>query len=269
MKTIIQNAFIFLLITVPFIGISQDISEFEKFLNKTFEVELSNLDNGNNVAPFLKAFSEDLIWFNADVAIDGKVTHQVLSKQDMRKELSRLSGFNDLKIKWDIITHNDVSKVEETSIAKFEVSVSLFAGKDLISKGTNHVEVIAKKMDGFYVINYISVLQISDKLYFGPCYVNITKTDKNKYATVTSFPNGTDYEFIEKNISFSETDNMKMVEIEGVDQKYYWNPKMNNVSMEIGGGRKIGSATEANGIILVVLKNLASKKCTKMVVTSK
>jgi hypothetical protein len=269
MKIVFQNAIIILLMAVPFIGISQESSEFEKFLDNTFEVNLSNLDNGNNIAPFLKAFSEDLVWVNADVAIDGRVTQLKSDKDGLRKGLKQLQGSADLNVKWVIEKYNDVSKVEETRIAKFEVSVSLFAGKDLISTGINHVQVIAKKMDGFYSITYISVLQISDKLYFGPCYVHISKTEKDNFVTTTSFPNGTDYEFVEKKITFSESNGKKVVEIEGVDQKYFWNPKMNTVSMEMDGGRKIGSATETNGIMLVVLKDQASEKCAKMVITKK
>ncbi len=268
MKTFILSAISFILTVIPMLGNAQEKTGFQQFLEETFEVKLSNLDQGNNNAPFLKAFDEQLVSLNAVVSVNGSVTQITRTKEELKSALARLGRENGLTYSWDILQYNELTARESTMFASFKVKVTLEKGGKTISKGKNIVQIIAKKMDGFFVITYMSVIQISDKMYAGPCYVNITKNSDNSYATTISYPNGTEYEFVDKSITFTEADGMTVVQIENIEQKYFWNPKLNSVSLEMRGGRKVGTATEPNGIILVVLKDIGSKKCTKMVLTS-
>ena len=269
MKTFILSAFSFILMLTPIIGNAQEETDFQKFLVQTFEVNLSNLDQGNNNAPFLKAFGEKLVWTNAIVSIDGSVTERSRSKADLKQELTKLGREHGLSVKWDILQYNELTARENTRIASFDVNVLLQANGATISKGKNVVQVIAKKMDGFYVITYLSVLQVSDKLYIGPCYVNIKETSPTSFATATAFPAGTEYDVIEKEFSFLETKTAQVVKIKGVEQNYFWNPKSNAITLNNDGSIKIGSAENKNGVILMVIKHQSGKKCTKMIKTNK
>lgn len=269
MKNISKYLVILFLMGAPIIGFTQEKTGFQKFLEQTFEINLSNLKQGNNNAPFLKAFDQKLVWVNAVISVNGDVTENRRTKDDLKKALEQLGRQKQLAIHWDILQYNELTARENTLFASFDVDVSLEANGKTISSGKNIVQLIAKKMDGFYAITYLSVLQISKKMYSGPCYVNINKTENNTFSTLTAYPAGTDYALYEQNMTFTETNTMNMVTLENVEQKCFWNPKNNEVALKKDGSIKIGSAKDEAGVILVILKHFGNKTCTKMIRTQK
>ncbi len=259
---------LFSLLTVSFWGSAQSGEGFKNFIHETFEINLNNLSSGNNSTPFLRAFGENLIWMDVDVSIDGRVSAQRQSKDGLRKIVNRLDLQRFLTVKWKIISFSDVQVRENTRMASFEVAVELYADNEMIQSGKNYIRTLGKKTEDGYVIDYISIMQIADKLYKGRCFVSMNKENPSKITTETLFPNGTDYEGVTNDFYFIGTDKLRVVKLDEGGTNFYWNTIQGIVSTDKLGEQKIGDASDANTVITVILKNQNINKCTNMIVTN-
>lgn len=263
MKQVTQIAIAIFLIAIPFLSISQD-KDFEKFINQTFEVNLSQATKGSDPSAFLKAFDKSLIWVDINVAIDGRVASKKGDKESLTKRIKFLGSNTNLTVVWKITNTNQVSVRENTLLANFEVDVSLFAKDEVILVGKNMIDVLAKKINDTYVITYISVVQIADKTYKGRCFVGLEK-GANSYTTLTSFPNGTAYQTVQNELAIVGNDKLRVVKLDQGEETYYWNTAQGVVSTDKQSKLKIGSASDETSVLLVILKNQNANKCTHMI----
>ena len=246
---------------------SSESENFKKFISQTFEKDLANLDHGNNIAPFLRAFSDDLIWTDAVVSTNGKVDESNRGKKYMRKKLLLSSKTPALFVKWEIIKYDELKVRKNTIIATLRAKTSLYVGDDMVSTGKNFVRIIATPLNDSYLISYLSILEVMDEVYIGPCYVNIQEGNNNSYSVSTYLPDGTNYDIQENEITFIKLDLGEAIQIKD-GEKYFWNPKMSSISKTQLGGPKLAKASTKEQVIMQVIKLENTPTCKEMVQSS-
>ena len=127
-------------------------SEFGAFVNETFQNHLNNLTNTGNSSLFLAAFDQELVWVDVDVAIDGRVSMRKNGKDYLQKLIYRVNANKSLRVTWDIVKFNELTRRENTYMGSFEVDVHIYADDELLSSGKNFVEVLAKRPGEKFVI---------------------------------------------------------------------------------------------------------------------
>lgn len=267
MKLITQITLGLFLFATPFLSISQEESKFTDFITHTFEKSLNDISNGASTAPFLKSFSPELVWTNVNVGIDGGATINKYNKEFLSKKINHLASSAYINVKWEILVFNELIIREDANIATFEVSISVYAGEELLSKGKNIVEIVAKKAGESYAITYVSVLQILNESYRGKCYVDIDikKENESTYTTRTYYPNGSDYSQVTDTITLIGKDKLQVIKVNQSKQTYYWNTLKGNISLDKDGSRVIGNTHEIDGVILAILKNRNNSTCQLMI----
>ena len=265
MKHLANTVVTLFIFSIPFLAVAQD-KDFENFIDQTFETKLNQAAMGNNTKDLLKSFDEGLIWIDINVSIDGRIAGKKGSKETLAKHIKRVASSPNLNIVWKISKYNQVSVRENTLLANFEVDVSLFAKGELISEGRNMVDVLAKKVNDTYVVTYLSILQVANKTYKGRCFVDIVKGD-NGYTTQTSFPNGTVYQTTQNDIAIVGSDKLRVVKLNQGEETYYWNTVLGIVTTDKQGKLNIGNAKDETNVVLVILKNQNTDKCTNMIPT--
>lgn len=253
-----------LLSSVGTIAQTDNAIDFKKFISQTFEHDLSNLDNGNNLAPFLRAFTDDLIWIGATVSTNGKLSELNRGKKYLRQMLSLSSNTPSLYVKWEITKFDEFKVRENTLIATFRAKTNLYIGEDMVSSGKNFVRVIATPLGDSYVISYLSILEVRDEEFIGPCYVNIQEQKNNIYTTSTYLPDGTNYDILENEITFSKLDIGEAIQIKD-GEKYFWNPKVNSISKSQFDGPKLAKASTKEQVIMQVIKLENTPTCRTMI----
>jgi len=181
LKITLKFTAIFLFMATPILSFSQDGSGFEQFIKKTFENEINAISKGKNPSDFLNSFSESLVWVNLNVSIDGRVSGKKNDKEKLNQTMNMLQSRPNLDIVWEIESQNTVQVRENTRMSTFEVKVTMYASGEVISSGKNMIEVIARKMNDKFYVNYFSIIQISDKTYKGRCFVD-SKKNKAYYV---------------------------------------------------------------------------------------
>lgn len=265
MNNIMKISAIILFIAIPLLSFSQDGSGFEKFIKTTFETDLNAISDGHNSTKFLSAFSDNVAWVSINVSIDGRVAGKKNDKARLAQVMNTLSTHENLDVKWTIKKINEVAVRENTRFATFEVSVQMLVGGDLISSGKNMVEVLARKIDGKYYINYFSIIQLSDETYKGRCFVDSKKTNSSTYSTTTSYPDGNFYNSTKNELFFVGNDKLRVVKLDHDGELYYWNTVQGTVSKDKEGKRFVGNATSEEEVVLRVLRDDHSNKCTHMI----
>ena len=269
MKNLVKLSAIILFMAAPLLSFSQTGAGFEKFLKSTFEANINAVSDGHNPSKFLSAFSDNLAWVNINVSIDGRISGKKNDKVKLSDVMNALASHPTLDIKWKVEKINEVSVRENTRLATFEVSVKMFAEGELISSGKNMMEVLARKVDGKYYINYFSIIQLSDQTYKGRCFVDSKKTKTTMYSTTTSFPNGTFYESTKNELFFVGSDKLRVVKLDHDGELYYWNTVQGTVSKDKAGKQFVGNANTEEEVVLRVLRDDHSNKCTNMIYESK
>lgn len=248
---------------------AQNPTGFQIFIEDVLENKISNINSHADVAPFMRSFSEDCNWVNVNVDIDGKIsTPLLMNKQDLSNRINYLASRPALSLKWEIEQYHELTKREDRRIASLKVKVSILANGDLIQSGYNIVKVIAQKKGEMYSINYMDILQVSSESYQGPCYVKLQTEDNINYTADIAYPNGNEYSNFYTHLKVIPADPFKAIVIENVDQRYYWNPKTNDVSLDKK-GRKIGNASNTENSIIMTLSDQAKDKCSKLIRTAK
>ena len=244
-----------------------DTDKFTQFIKQTFDENLNNLQNGNNIAPFLKAFSDDCIWENTIITTNGKVQEGRYTKSNLRQHLMLSGNTPSLYVNWKITRFNHLKVRENTIYATFEVENSVHAGESVISKGKNMVQLIATPINNTFVITFFSNVQISDEIYKGECYINIQKQDDNNYNVHTYFPSGTDYSDISNTVNFNGADKYKVVSLKSDDSEnnYHWNIAQSAISKDKLNGPTIATGEEQ--AIIALIKIEQQDHCLKMVRT--
>jgi hypothetical protein len=269
MKNFAKISAIILFMVTPILSFSQDGSGFETFIKTTFEKDLNAISEGHDASKFLNSFADNLAWVNINVSIDGRVAGKKNDKARLSQLMNMLSTHPDLDVKWEIIKINEVSVRENTRLASFEVMVSMEANGKLISKGKNMMEVLARKDNGKFYINYFSIIQVSDKMYKGRCFVDSKKTKPTMYSTITSFPDGNFYTSVKNELFFVGEDKLRVVKLDHDGDLYYWNTVQGIVSKDKEGKQYIGEAKTEEDVVLRVLRDNNSNKCTNMIYESK
>jgi len=269
MKNIVKISTILLIMVAPIVSYSQDGSGFKKFIKTTFEKELNAVSEGHDASKFLSAFAENLAWININVSIDGRVAGKQNDKARLSQLMGMLSTHPSLDVKWEIVKINEVSVRENTRMASFEVNVTMTANGELISSGKNMMEVLARKVDGKFYVNYFSIIQIADKMYMGRCFVDSKKTKPTMYSTITSFPNGNFYTSVKNELFFVGNDKLRVVKLDHDGDLYYWNTLQGTVSKDKEGKQYIGDAKTEEDVVLRVLRDNNSNKCSHMIYETK
>lgn len=256
----------FLLSSTVTIAQTSSTNDFKQFVSQTFEKDLSNLDHGNNLAPFLRSFTDDLIWVSAIVSTNGKVSEKNRSKNHMRKMLSLSSNSPSLFAKWEITKFDEFKVRKNTIVATFRANTNLYIGENMVSSGKNFVRIIATPLGDSYVISYLSVLEVKDEEFIGPCYVNIQNTNNN-YKVSTYLPDGSHYGISENELTFIKLDLGEAIQLKD-GEKYFWNPKMNSISKSQFDGPKLAKANDKEQVIMQIIKLEHTPTCEKMIKSS-
>lgn len=247
---------------------AQEKTPFQSFLEEVFENQLSNLSGHQDVAPFMRNFSEDLSWTDVEVEIDGTISTSVIkNKADLSKQINYLASRPSLGITWEIMEYHQLTARENTTIASLEVKVEVIANNKVIITGSNLAKVIAQKKEGKYFIKFVSLLRIDDTSVLGPCYLRLKTEDDKNYVADIAYPDGNQYEHFEKNLRFASADPLKAVIVDGVEQKFYWNPKTNDVSLDPN-GRVIGNASTPETILTVIISDQTKSRCSSVIRTA-
>lgn len=265
-----NNLIILAALLVSTISVSaQKQTAFQEFIETTFEGKLSNINSYEDIAPFVKSFSDDMHWINVNVDINGKINEsKLLTKPDLIKQISYLASRPSLSLKWEIEEYRELTKREDSRVASMKVKVSMYANDKLITSGFNLVQIVAVKKEGFYLINYMDLLRISSEAYVGPCYVMLNKTSDTKYLADIAYPNGNNYEHFETSIDIVSTSPFKLFLIDGAEKKYFWNEKTNDVSQSMK-GQKVGNASTPENVMLIAISNESKERCSSIVRTAK
>ena len=248
---------------------SIDANDFKNFISQTFEENLGNLDHGNNIAPFLRAFSDDLVWVDVLVSTNGLVTEKTLTKIDLKKAVLLSGNTPSLYVNWKITNYGIFKVRENTIIGTFNIDVSIYGGDTIVAKGKNIVQVIATPINNTYVITYINILQTADAIYKGKCFVNLTSTDNNSYIINTFIPNGAEYENVTNEVNFSGDEKNQLVDLNGGEQTYYYSPVQKSLSINKMGGPKLASAASREIAIMEIIKIQQKNKCLQLVRSTK
>ena len=241
---------------------SETASSFKKFISQTFEHDLANLDNGNNTSPFLRAFTDDLIWTDAIVSTNGKVQDFNRGKGYLKKILALSSNTPAISAKWEIIKFDELKVRENTIIATFRAKTELSLGDEMVASGKNFVRVIANPLGDSYVISYLSILEVRDKVNIGPCYVNIQDKKNGDYFVTTYLPGGTNYDIIENEFTFSQLELSQAIQIKD-GKKYFWNPDTKSISLGQYDSPKLAVATSKEFAIMEVIKLENAPTCSE------
>ena len=248
---------------------SIDANDFKNFISQTFEKNLGNLDHGNNIAPFLRAFSNDMTWVNIFISTNGKVDEETLTKSDLRKAVLLSGNTPSLYVKWSITDYGMFKVRNNTIIGTFDVNVTLYAGDRVITKGKNIVQVIATPINDTYVITYLNILQTADVIYKGECFVNITPTDDNSFIVNTYIPDGSEYKNVTNEINFSGDNKNQLVKLNEDEQTYFYSPIQKSLSINKMGGPKLASVSSREIAIMEIIKIQQKNKCLQLVRSTK
>ena len=258
-----------LLVSINFLSIGQDQTEFQKFITETLENKFSNLNSEQDIPNLLKSFSRDLAWRNVNVSIDGNVDIPAIeTKKDLERQLSSLARRSSINMTWDIVEYNELTNRESSYIASLNVKVNLYADGEIIRTGMNNVQIVAVKKSTFFEIVYLDILQIADSQYIGPCYVHIEKNNERSYAVDVAHPNGNEYSTYSSNVDIiSVSDPYKKLVIEGTNTAFYWDPKAESVSLSTE-GKKLGQASSIENALLVIVKVQGKDRCSSVIRTA-
>lgn len=258
-----------LLLSAQSFSQSESSSDFQAFIKTTFEKNLGNLENGNNIAPFLRAFSGDLTWVSVTISTNGMISKKARTKSDLRKTVMLSGNTPSLYVKWEITNYNSLKVRENTIIANFDAAVTLYAGDKMVAKGKNIVQVIATPINDTYVISYINILQVADEIYKGKCYVNVEKRAEGNFFVKTYFPTGTNYSEVDYSVIIDGPSQVKQVKLNGEKVSYYWNTANKSISKEKMNGPKLAVASTSEQLVLEVIKIEQSEKCHSLIPTFK
>lgn len=257
-----------LLFSLTRISFAQEQTEFQEFISNTFEQKLSHLTSTSDVPDFLKSFSRELSWRNVTVAIDGRVDNPELhSKSDLERKVNYLASRSKIDMSWEIMQYNELTHREKSYIATMNVKVKLYANGEMIREGMNNVQIVAEKKEGFFIISYMDILQISVEEYIGTCYVQIEAENDKIFSVDVAYPNGNIYKNFSSKITVMEAGPFKRFNVANRDQPFYWNNETNDVSLEKN-GKKIGNANSMENVILIIVKTQGKGSCSEVIRTA-
>jgi len=89
------------------------------------------------------------------------------------------------------------------------------------------------------------------------------------YSTLTSYPNGNFYTTVKNELFFVGNDKLRVVKLDHDGDLYYWNTVQGIVSKDKEGKQFIGDANSEEDVVLRILRDDHSSKCTNMIYESK
>ncbi len=251
---------------VPFISFAQEgEQEVEAFIREVFEIKFNEIAESRDPGAFVKYFDPNFKGVIIGVEIDGRVTVERLDMDNIKSELKSYMGRGNLKVHWNIVKINYVTKKEKTGLGSFLLRVTYMENEEVILEAMNFVEVVYKERHNGNKIVYLSMMHVDENVTVGNCYVDIY-SQGNKFISQTYIPKGPAYEMRIDNFVIGGPDKNRWVRVNDGEFIYYWSAE-GDVTTEKGGGKKLGTAKIPGTVIKMVLQDIEKDKCT--IVTTK
>ncbi|MEQ9062710.1 MAG: hypothetical protein RIE58_00925 [Vicingaceae bacterium] len=168
--------------------------------------------------------------------------------------LSQLKA-SELSIDRKLGPLDDVKVRGTLAYAKYYSDYELFENDRMISKGRRYVELIFRKYDNAWKIDWMTSLEIDDIEYKGMCVCEIFENKGLKnIITETIVPDGSNVDFMNDKFSIDESTEPKNVRQGFRDYLWYSNGAVHRRNLDGSKGEQITLAKSRQELILNLLK---------------
>ncbi|MEQ8323614.1 MAG: hypothetical protein RIC15_11830 [Vicingaceae bacterium] len=220
----------------------------------TSAVELLRTE-GSAAAPKVLPFVSTSFRFDTKVInLMNVVTHETFDLKMVQAFLEQMKA-SDLMIDRNLGPLDDVVSRGNLAYAKYYNDYELYENDRLISKGRQFVELIFKKYDGKWKIDWMTSLEVDDIEYKGMCVCEIYENKGLKnIITETIVPDGSSVDFVQDKFSIDESTEPKNVRQGFRDYLWYSNGAVHRRNLDGSKGEQITLAKSRQELILNLLK---------------
>ncbi len=236
-------------------------SELKTFVKQIYESYLSD-ESKQLDDDFRALFSPSFVGEDVEVGLDGAVSLNTLDLDKTVALFSRYKRAAGIDITYTITSFHSVAVKGNTGVATFEVDFQLAKDGELISRGSQHISLIAIRNSSSWKVSYLNRLYVHNQVFKGNCYCEVYSQGASDFATFLTVPDGDDYQTMNDKFEIVNASNRKGIKHAG-GEVYAWNKKNNMIYL---GDQVIGKAFSAEAAISNVLKNVYSERCNQVIV---
>lgn len=265
-----NNLFILALCLCNIVGLNVHAQDNEaslrEFIRELYQTKITNIQQ-ETTESILQHFDRKYVGSIVNVSLDGRVETEQVNYDQLQidiKEAKKLNG--DITLKWDIQNIHSAKVKGNTGAVSFDIQYSLNKKGEVISSGTNSMDVICRKKSNSWVVIFSSTISVEDVRNMGNCYCEIYgQNNGSSMLSQTLIPDGAEYIESTDKFKFITQDGIKYIKING-EETFKWESNSKDVYRQ---EKRVGKATTNREAVKVILREINSERCQQVTIDNK